>query len=46
MFLRYIKLLIRVFFMFTLLTFAVIIPADAVGITSAKEGLERISWTK
>ncbi|KAF7782412.1 hypothetical protein Agabi119p4_1788 [Agaricus bisporus var. burnettii] len=45
MFLRYIKLLIWIFLVFTLSTFVVIIPADAVGITSDKEGLERISWT-
>ncbi|KAF5351925.1 hypothetical protein D9756_007456 [Leucocoprinus leucothites] len=45
MFLRYLKLLMRIFLVFTLLTFAVIIPADAAGITSSKSGLERISWT-
>ncbi|KXN90147.1 hypothetical protein AN958_04637 [Leucoagaricus sp. SymC.cos] len=45
MFLRYIKLLIRIFLVFTLSTFAVIIPADAAGITSAQDGLERISWS-
>ncbi|KAF9453915.1 DUF221-domain-containing protein [Macrolepiota fuliginosa MF-IS2] len=45
MFLRYIKLLIWVFLVFTILTFLVIIPADAVGITSAAQGLEKISWT-
>ncbi|KAJ3569623.1 hypothetical protein NP233_g4933 [Leucocoprinus birnbaumii] len=45
MFLRYLKLLIRIFLIFTLLTFAVIIPADATGITSSKSALERISWT-
>ncbi|TFK44505.1 hypothetical protein BDQ12DRAFT_701964 [Crucibulum laeve] len=44
MFLRFIKLLIWTFFVFTLVTFAVIIPADAANVSTA-DGLERISWT-
>jgi len=36
----------RIFLVFTLLTFAVVIPVDAVGIISTEGALERISWTK
>jgi len=36
----------RIFLIFTLLTFAVVIPADAAGIVSTEGALERISWTK
>jgi len=46
MFLRYLKLLMWIFLIFTLLTFAVVIPVDAAGIVSTEGALERISWTK
>lgn len=46
MFLRFIKLLAKIFLIFTILTFAVIVPVDAVGIKTELKGLERISWTK
>ncbi|RXW15422.1 hypothetical protein EST38_g10427 [Candolleomyces aberdarensis] len=45
MFLRFIKLLTIIFLVFTILTFAVIVPINAVGIKTELEGLERISWT-
>lgn len=48
MFLRFLKMLIWIFLGFTLLTFAVIVPIDAIGIanTDSNNALERISWTK
>ncbi|THU96938.1 DUF221-domain-containing protein [Dendrothele bispora CBS 962.96] len=45
MFLRYIKLLIKIFFVYTLLSFAVIVPVDYIGRNDAPSNLERISWT-
>ena len=39
MFLRYLKLLMRVFLVFTLLTFAVIIPVDTAGIITTNGAL-------
>jgi hypothetical protein len=46
MFLRFIKLLTKIFAVFTALTFAVIVPVDFVGINSPLRGVEKISWTK
>jgi len=46
MFLRYIRLLVIVFGVFTVVTFAVIIPVTTAGIHSNLQGLERISWSK
>lgn len=46
MFLRFLRLLIIIFSVFTLLTFTIIVPANAVHIESSLKGLERISWTK
>ncbi|TFK25546.1 DUF221-domain-containing protein [Coprinopsis marcescibilis] len=45
MFIRFIKLLSKIFFVFTILTFAVIIPVDVVNIKSELEGVKKISWT-
>ncbi|KAK7455300.1 phosphate metabolism protein 7 [Stygiomarasmius scandens] len=45
MFLRYIKLLIKIFFVFTILTFAVVVPVNFVGRNDAPSNLERITWT-
>ncbi|EAU91569.2 DUF221 family protein [Coprinopsis cinerea okayama7 len=45
MFLRFIKLLVWIFLAFTIVTFLVIIPADAVNIQSTLTGVERISWS-
>ncbi|TFK74613.1 DUF221-domain-containing protein [Pluteus cervinus] len=45
MFLRFIKMLIKIFMVFTVLTFAVIIPADTINILSDTKELDRISWT-
>lgn len=45
MFLRFIKLLIKIFAAFTFLTFAVIAPVDIVNVQSVRDGLEKISWT-
>jgi hypothetical protein len=46
MFLRFLKLLLKIFLMFTFLTFAVIMPADAVGVDSEAKGLDLVTWTK
>ncbi|KAH6914205.1 DUF221 family protein [Coprinopsis sp. MPI-PUGE-AT-0042] len=45
MFLRFIKLLIKIFLAFTVLTFAIIAPVDIVNVQSVRDGLEKISWT-
>ncbi|KAF9467356.1 DUF221 family protein [Collybia nuda] len=45
MFLRFMKLLIWVFLVFTILTFLVIIPATAANVKGSRAGLDRISWT-
>ncbi|KAF8070342.1 DUF221 family protein [Lyophyllum atratum] len=44
MFLRYLKMLIWIFLVFTLLTFTVIIPVIAANVRNSQSGLERISW--
>ncbi len=46
MFIRFIRLLIIIFSVFTLATFLIIVPANALRIASDKRGLERIAWTK
>ncbi len=46
MFLRFIKMLIWIFLVFTITTFAIIAPADVAGVKSTNEGLDRLSWTK
>ncbi|KAF9495804.1 DUF221-domain-containing protein [Pleurotus eryngii] len=45
MFLRYIRLLIIIFLIFTLLTFPIIIPLDAIGLDTGRTGLDRITWS-
>ncbi|KAF8917993.1 hypothetical protein CPB85DRAFT_1284409 [Mucidula mucida] len=45
MFLRFIKMLIWIFLVFTITTFAIIAPADVAGVKSTNEGLDRLSWT-
>ena len=46
MFIRFIRLLIIIFSVFTLATFLVIVPANVLRVASDKRGLERIAWTK
>lgn len=46
MFLRFIKLLSLIFLTFTITTFLIVVPADAAGVKSDLQGLEKISWTK
>jgi hypothetical protein len=46
MFLRFIKLLMAIFLVFTLTSFLVIIPTNALYIGSGFQGLDRISWSK
>lgn len=46
MFLRFIKLLIKIFLAFTVISFAIIVPVDIVNVQSVKDVLEKISWTK
>ncbi|KAJ7187941.1 DUF221 family protein [Mycena filopes] len=46
MLLRFLKMLIGIFFVFTVSTFLVIIPVDMVGIAGgASDGIERVTWT-
>ncbi|KAF8160922.1 DUF221 family protein [Crassisporium funariophilum] len=45
MFLRFIRLLIKIFLVFTISTFLVIVPANAAYIVSPFKGLDRISWS-
>lgn len=45
MFLRFIKLLMAIFLVFTLTSFLVIIPTNALYIGSGFQGLDRISWS-
>ncbi|KJA27716.1 hypothetical protein HYPSUDRAFT_62761 [Hypholoma sublateritium FD-334 SS-4] len=45
MFIRFIKLLIIIFSVFTAATFLIIVPANALRVASDKKGLERIAWT-
>jgi hypothetical protein len=44
MFLRFLKMLIRIFAVFTLLTWLIILPLDATAKDGAVSGLERFSW--
>ncbi|KAJ3732412.1 DUF221 family protein [Lentinula guzmanii] len=44
MFLRFLKILVWVFLVFTVLTFAVIIPVDLIGQNGTSSNLEKISW--
>jgi calcium permeable stress-gated cation channel len=46
MFLRFLKLLARIFLVFTILTWAVLLPVNAVGVKSAFRGLGTLSWSK
>lgn len=46
MFIRFIRLLIIIFSVFTPVTFLIIVPANALRVASDKKGLERIAWTK
>ncbi|KAF8893933.1 late exocytosis, associated with Golgi transport-domain-containing protein [Infundibulicybe gibba] len=45
MFLRFLKMLIWIFLVFTILTFAIIIPAVTIHVDNTTTGLERISWS-
>ncbi|KAJ7045820.1 DUF221 family protein [Mycena alexandri] len=46
MFLRFLKMLIWIFFVFTVSTFLVIIPVDIVGVTGGSAvGLDRVTWS-
>ncbi|KAH9485237.1 hypothetical protein JR316_0002144 [Psilocybe cubensis] len=45
MFLRYIRLLIIIFFIFTVTTFIIIVPVNAAYIPIVNKGLDRISWS-
>ncbi|KAJ3916223.1 DUF221 family protein [Lentinula edodes] len=44
MFLRFLKMLVWIFLVFTVLTFAVIVPVDMIGQNGATSNLEKISW--
>ncbi|KAJ3833350.1 DUF221 family protein [Lentinula raphanica] len=44
MFLRFLKILVWIFLVFTVVTFAVIVPVNAIGQDGAKSSLEKISW--
>ncbi|KAJ3888452.1 DUF221 family protein [Lentinula edodes] len=44
MFLRFLKMLVWIFLVFTVLTFAVIVPVDMIGQSGATSNLEKISW--
>lgn len=46
MFLRFIRLLIIIFLVFTISTFIIIIPVNAAYIPTVNKGLDRISWSK
>jgi calcium permeable stress-gated cation channel len=47
MFLRFIRLLMIIFFVFTVVTWPVLLPVDAADITgSDREGLDKLSWGK
>ncbi|KIK66859.1 hypothetical protein GYMLUDRAFT_37938 [Collybiopsis luxurians FD-317 M1] len=45
MFLRFLKMLIQIFLVFTIVTFAVLIPVDFIGQHGGKSSLDRITWT-
>ncbi|PPR03078.1 hypothetical protein CVT24_012391 [Panaeolus cyanescens] len=45
MFLRYIRLLIIIFFGFTIATFLIVVPTNAVRIIPVNPGLDQIAWT-
>ncbi|KAF8637999.1 hypothetical protein AX16_010631 [Volvariella volvacea WC 439] len=44
MFLRYMKMLITILLVYTIVTFAVIIPVNSINIINLNNGVERISW--
>jgi len=46
MFLRFVRLLMIIFLLFTWSTFIIIIPANSAYIESTLHGLDRISWSK
>jgi hypothetical protein len=46
MFLRFLKMLVWIFLMFTFLTWAILIPVDAAGVRSSFDSLEKLSWSK
>ncbi|KAF9058941.1 hypothetical protein BDP27DRAFT_529917 [Rhodocollybia butyracea] len=45
MFLRFLKMLVWIFLVFTVLTFVIIVPVDFVGQNGASSSLEKITWT-
>ncbi|KAF5364658.1 hypothetical protein D9758_005530 [Tetrapyrgos nigripes] len=45
MFLRYLRLLIKIFLVFTVMTFAVIVPVNYIHENGARSSFERITWT-
>ncbi|KAL0946485.1 hypothetical protein HGRIS_012702 [Hohenbuehelia grisea] len=45
MFMRYLRMLMITFLIFTVITFPIIMPIDAVGINTGREGLDRITWS-
>ncbi|KAF5389147.1 hypothetical protein D9757_004969 [Collybiopsis confluens] len=45
MFLRFLKMLVRIFFVFTIVTFIIIVPVNFVGQHGASSSLEKITWT-
>lgn len=45
MFLRFVKMLIWIFAVFTFVTMVTIVPVNLVGVQSTNTGLERISWS-
>lgn len=46
MFLRFLKMLAWIFLVFTILTWAVLLPVNAGGVKSAFSGLDTLSWSK
>ena len=46
MFLRYLKMLIWIFLVFTIITWTVLIPVDIAGVKSGFDGLDKLSWSK
>lgn len=46
MFVRFLRLLVLIFGPFMLVTWVILLPADAVHTSYAGDGLARLSWTK
>jgi calcium permeable stress-gated cation channel len=48
MFLRFIRLLMIIFFVFTLVTWPILLPIDAASVPDelTNDGLEKLSWSK